>query len=296
MDKIIQLLEQTVPVFLYKNIKDISQNYLEMPSEHAEPLLIANVIMKFWSLKMFRYAENLILDKAIEDGYFKREQKKFIKIFNQEEEEEEENTKYNWVITNKDNIIINLIWEKFNMKNHFEQVSSHRNWVLRSYLALKDVLPHNNDNNLLEIINRHDLSKFAFRQAIGYTLKWVHNINRDPIWEAARILHIWNEPHHPQMWHLNQTQTRKRIKTWLNNNNNNNNNNNLNLDNEKHIFFPLIFLLESYIDMVAIEWKKSGRGDDILKKDLINIVDEKFMNRYTITDRNTLNNVIKSVM
>ena len=274
---IIYLLEQTVPTNLRKSIWKIYNN-----NKNTEIIaeIIAEVIIQFWSREMFSHVENLILDKAITENYFTECQLPLIKIFSEKEKE----TQNDWVIQSCDNDIINLVWNIFNMKQHFDQVKTHRHFINQSYHRLKEFCPVHIDENL--IIARHDLSKYSLRQAIGYTLKWVWK-REGPIWWAARDLHLQNEPHHPQMWW--SSNKKQKILHWLRGGffdsaiENSLKNHNFNSTD-----FPSVFLYESLIDMIAAEWeRKKGGRLDITTCDLLNL-DKSYFNRYNLTQRNEL--------
>lgn len=94
-------------------------------------------------------------------------------------------------ISMTENDLVNLIWEDFNVREHFSQMKSHRGWLMESFHRIGKYMPELPE----EVIERHDLSKFAFSQALGYTLMWVHGINHS-FWTRACNLHLHHEPHH----------------------------------------------------------------------------------------------------
>ncbi|XP_068200549.1 uncharacterized protein [Palaemon carinicauda] len=251
------------------------------------PVVIAEVIMQLWSRKMYRYVENLILTKAIAEEYLGHEQMPLVHVLDgnwEENEEEEEGRSMDWVIHDQNETIIQLVWETFNMKQHFDEVRSHRYWIRKTYDKLKNFLPE----LPLEIVDRHDLTKYAFSQAIGYTLKWVHGISH-PIWRAACKLHVYNEPHHKEMWseRFKSERKRQRMETWFGGGscshfsmgNCLNQAGVLSRDFERQ-GFPMPFLLESLVDMAAVEWeRKKGCREDISEAELVTF-EEKYLQRY----------------
>lgn len=267
----------------------------------AVPLAIARLVMELWSSRMRKHAENLILQKAIEEGYLEENLLKWVfALEHKEEEEEKEEAKPDkeWLIDNQDEAIIKLVWDVFNIKEHYSQVKSHRSWVLKSYYRLKEFLPALQE----EIMQRHDLSKYAFSQAIGYTLKWVHNTYHE-IWRKACDFHLFNEPHHPQAWSIRDftpEEKRKNLRRWLSGASNFHTGcpygldiDNLDLSTAD---FAEPFLLESYVDMVGVEWeRKKGQDENILTRKLA-YIDDKFLSRYTKKQHLVISNLIERII
>lgn len=259
------------------------------------PIAIARLIMELWSHKMRQHAEKLVLQKAVEEQYLKENLLKWVYVLETDEKKSEDD--WDWFIENQDDAIIELVWNRFNMKEHFHEVNNHRMWIQRSYDRLKDFFP----NLSSEIIERHDLSKFAFSQAIGYTLKWVHDIYHE-MWRTARDLHLHNEPHHPQAWSNLYTpeEKRRKLDLWLRDVCDFRKGcpygvdiTNLDLEPED-LAEP--FLLESFIDMVACEWeRKKGQRLDITTWELVNIED-KFLNRYSKKQHQIISSLIKKII
>ncbi|XP_064117779.1 uncharacterized protein LOC135223208 [Macrobrachium nipponense] len=269
------------------------------------PVAIAEVMMQLWSGKMYRYVENLILTKAIREGYFESGQRAFVHALDGdlEEQEEEKGRHPDWVIRNQDETIIRLVWEMFNMKQHFDEVRNHRHWIKKTYSRLKGFLPELSP----ETIDRHDLTKYAFSQAIGYTLKWVHGISH-PIWHAACTLHIYNEPHHKEMWSERDTtkQKRNKLETWLwagsplSQDCCHDGEGVLPVDcqgqqQQQKQQFPVSFLLESVVDMAAVEWeRKKGCREDITEAELVTL-EEKYLKSYDKDQYDIITNTIHSI-
>nr|BDT62754.1 MAG: hypothetical protein [Metapenaeus joyneri majanivirus] len=239
--------------------------------ERVMLLNIADLIMNIWSSNMKKYAEKVILEWALKLNYFNTSQYSWIHFLEQTHKNvmsaphttigKDNNDEYdNWVINDSDIIIIELVWNRFNMREHFEQTKSHRYWIKESYNRLKQFLPKLSQ----EIIDRHDISKFAFSQAVGYTLNWVHNIKYTKIYLTACNFHLYNEPHHPQFWgKKNMTEE---------------------------------YLQESLIDMIAVEWERKKKQDlDILLRDLA-YMDYKFLSRYTPKQKKMVYDLINSMI
>ncbi|XP_050736866.1 uncharacterized protein LOC127008631 [Eriocheir sinensis] len=280
-----------------RNSVDAQAKIKEKVEATAVPLAIARLVMELWSSRMRKHAENLILQKAIEEGYLEENLLKWVHALEHKEEEEEAKPDEEWLIDNQDEAIIKLVWDVFNIKEHYSQVKSHRSWVLKSYYRLKDFLPSLQE----EIMQRHDLSKYAFSQAIGYTLKWVHNTYHE-IWKEACDFHLFNEPHHPQAWSKKNTPEEKhnKLRRWLSGASNFHTGcpygldiANLDLSTED---FAEPFLLESYVDMVGVEWeRKKGQDENILTRELA-YIDDKFLSRYTKKQHLVISNLIERII
>ncbi|KAG7167980.1 uncharacterized protein LOC121867748 [Homarus americanus] len=258
----------------------------------AQPLAIARLVMELWSPRMRRHAENVILKRAVEERYLRDDHLKWVHAV-----EEEECGDSGWLVEDVDDLIVELIWNKFNLEKHFQQVAEHRKWVQRSYDRLKDFMP----SLPPKIVERHDLSKFAFSQAIGYTLKWTHNTHHD-IWSKACDLHLHSEPHHPKMWSTQYTPQEKHQKMtrWMRDVCDFHDGHpygmdvvNLDLESED---FPKPFLLESFVDMVGVEWeRKKGKNLDISTRELV-YMDDKFLARYTRRQHWTIKDLMDEII
>ncbi|CAG2230029.1 BIGH3 [Mytilus edulis] len=111
-------------------------------------------------------------------------------IWTEEEKLQAENDTKN---RNEESKYYKLLFIEFNIKGHYDQVDSHRNFVQKAYNRLKDFVP----NMLEDDAEKHDLSKYDFSQAIGYTVRWVHMIDNDA-WKKSLDDHYKREHHHPQ--------------------------------------------------------------------------------------------------
>ncbi|CAG2207936.1 unnamed protein product [Mytilus edulis] len=140
-----------------------------------------------------------------------------------------------------------LLFIEFNMKEHYSQVNSHRHFVLKAYNRLKDFVP----NMLKEDAENHDLSKYDFSQAIGYTARWVHMLDNDA-WKKSLDDHYKREPHHPQYFGSKRMETR--------------------------------YLEESLIDMVGSRWERNLKGDENAKTSDIVDFDPVYLKRYLKED------------
>ncbi|XP_063604608.1 uncharacterized protein LOC134780069 [Penaeus indicus] len=258
-------------------------------------LAIARLVMEVWSPKMKRHVEHLILQKAVQEKYLEERHLKWVNVLDGHESDsltEEES----WLIDNQDDTMVDLLWNIFNMKQHFQQTYGHRLWIQRSFDRLSSFMPELHP----EIIDRHDLSKFAFSQAVGYTIKWVHN-GWHSIWAVSCNLHLNNEPHHPDMWSNNLTPQEKhrRLELWTKDACDFHKGTpygiSLTAINLRSEELALPFLLESFIDMVAIEWeRKKGKNPNITNADLA-YVHERYLERYSIQQKQIIQKLIKTI-
>lgn len=136
-----------------------------------------------------------------------------------------------------------LFFIEYNMKEHFSQVESHKKFVLKAYNKLKDFVP----NMLKDDAENHDLSKYDFSQAVGYTARWVHMLDNEA-WQKSLNDHYKREPHHPQYFGSERMSRR--------------------------------FLEESLIDMVGSRWERNLKGDENASKaDLVDF-HPQYLGRY----------------
>lgn len=152
-----------------------------------------------------------------------------------------------------------LLFEKpFNMKEHINQTDSHKMFIKKAYNRLKDFVPNMTENDA-EI---HDLSKYSLAQCVGYTARWVHNIDNQT-WQIALKDHYKNESHHPQ-YHEPEKMSRATLE-------------------------------ESLIDMVASRWERNLNGDEAASNyDLVDF-DPKYLLRYKEEDRIEVDKLINAI-
>ncbi|XP_069104642.1 uncharacterized protein [Argopecten irradians] len=157
--------------------------------------------------------------------------------------------------------LYDLMFIRFQIQRHFEITNSHRAWVVKSFERLREFVP----NMTEEDANKHDLSKYDFVQAVGYTAKWVHDVAwGNSTWQAALQDHYRRESHHPQFFEKTQRMTRKDLE-------------------------------ESLVDMVACRWERDLNGDEgVSLFDLVNF-EEKFLKRYVKDDFDDVIALIKDI-
>lgn len=155
-----------------------------------------------------------------------------------------------------------LFLEEFGTNVHFQQTDSHRAFIHKAFDRLRSFVPSVTEEQILA----HDLSKYSFEQAVGYTAKWVHGVEwNDRAWQAALHHHYATEPHHPEHHYVTTCE------------------------------MPDSYLQESVLDMVASRWERQlGGRADVTNHDLVNF-DSKFLSRYSEGDFIRVESIIKSI-
>jgi len=153
-----------------------------------------------------------------------------------------------------------LLFEEFKIKEHFRITDSHKTWVEKAYCRLKDFVP----NMTEEDVKKHDLSKYNFIQSIGYTAKWIHNVDWNNIaWQKGLQDHYQKEAHHPE-FHKGKRMTLKDLE-------------------------------ESLIDMVACRWERQlGGREDVTNSEIVDF-DTNFLLRYVTEDKEEIEVIIKKI-
>lgn len=160
---------------------------------------------------------------------------------------------------NTDSKYYKLLFKKpFNMEMHYDQTDSHKGFVKKAYNRLKEFVPNMTD----EDVERHDRTKYHLTQAVGYTARWVHNIDNDT-WKEALKDHYKYESHHPQ-YH----------------------------DPEK---MSKATLEESLIDMVASRWERNlGGKEEATNFELVDF-NPVYLSRYQKDDKEEVEQLIKTI-
>nr|BDT62968.1 MAG: hypothetical protein [Trachysalambria curvirostris nimavirus] len=273
------LMELSVPEHLKEDVKlliDSLKNQMGPTNEKLYYVAIATLIMDVWSPLMKNHVEDLILRKAVEENYLEDRHLKWVKVF---DDEKDNNTNEDWIIQDQDDAMVQLVWGVFNMKEHFKYINTHRDFIKKAFDRVGKYMPELHH----DIIDRHDLSTFAFSQAIGYTLRRVHNI-RHYIWEMARTFHLNNEPHHLQMWSYTHTPREKRLKLkiWTKHCCESYQGGPYGLDVNKLKFnsqdMPIPYIYESYIDTLAWEWEWKRDVNETILDDTLKKKDDDIFN------------------
>ena len=152
-----------------------------------------------------------------------------------------------------------ILMVDFDVRAHFDQVDSHRAFVLKAWERLGAHLPAVSRAQAEE----HDLSKYNLAEAVGYTLRWVHG--RDgSAWLESLGHHYGCQPHHPQYFTLGGRMTTEGLQ-------------------------------ESVVDMVACRWERQLQGrPDATVAELMDIA-PGFLERYHPEDRKVVQQHIDSI-
>ncbi|XP_033761016.1 uncharacterized protein LOC117342850 [Pecten maximus] len=155
-----------------------------------------------------------------------------------------------------------LLFKEYNAEEHFRQVDSHKEWIIKAYERLKDYVP----NMTMEDARQHDQSKYDFVQVVGYTAKWVHNVDwNNETWQASLNDHYRRERHHPEFYPKGQRMPRK-------------------------------YLEESLIDMVASRWERQLKGNGKVSNSELVGFDCKYLLRYCEGDIENVQALINKII
>ena len=160
-----------------------------------------------------------------------------------------------------DSIYYTILFQKFDIKKHFEIVDSHREWVMKSYERLQKYVPH----MTVRDAKNHDLSKYSIEQSIGYTAKLVHGVEgSNNVWVESHMDHYQKETHHPEHFPGKSP-------------------------------MPKDALDESLVDMVACRWERDLDKDESLTNNKLVDFDPKYLLRYCDEDRGYIEDLIKQI-
>ena len=153
-------------------------------------------------------------------------------------------------------LLVNL----YEVDKHIKKTESHKDFIIRTYRRLNMYFPTVTESQ----VEKHDQSKYHFKQIIGYTKRFVHSCSQeDKIWLDALKDHYQKENHHPE--------------------------------HHKTENMPRNYLEESIIDMIACHWERELEGiSSVNNYELANIRKE-FLYRYTEDDRNEAEKLLKKI-
>ena len=243
------------------------ENYNDIPYLAT----IGNVITRGWSSSTKNRFQEAIIHLAIGEGLFDlpdeiitlggdtgRGKKEMMMMEEEEDEEEEQRRRpelekkisssesnrelvneYLWDVNNREYVngywdqqIVEFIWKRLGVREHFQQTLNHRKYISTFWKLLRERVKTSTSmsssppprHSLISaetlalgdlLVKVHDVRKYQLEQAIGYALKFVLNMDNNPVSDASIQNHLSTEPHHVEFW-----------KNDNNDNNNNNNNNN----------------------------------------------------------------------
>nr|BDT62831.1 MAG: hypothetical protein [Metapenaeus joyneri majanivirus] len=224
-------------------------------------IAIAKLVMEVWSQPMKKHIESLIHQKAIDEGFLNPIDLKYVTCLDY-------TTPYdnweNWNINNNNDEIVKLLWVIYDMRQHFKKVHKDRMLIMKFYdILYANKGPPLDDIYPRKIMMRYDLTKFSLEQAIGYTLKNVHDCSHR-FFDLAHKLHINNEPHHYQMWSFDHTayEKTKKMKMWCYNEIYTRGTVQVPDSCAVYPHMPIAFLLE-YLLSVVVNLSKSGEHDEM---------------------------------
>ena len=170
-------------------------------------------------------------------------------------------------INAKDDLDCYTFWNIFNVKENYEYILSHKEYVIKTYNRFKTVFP-----NVSEIaIIKHDDSKISFIEMIGYTDKYIWN-NDSHVFNIALNEHYKSNSHHPQYY--------------------------CNVDENKCIKqddMEIESLEESVIDMIARKWEKNVLMNKKTDSNELANINKLYLDRYTYDDRSRVISMLKLV-
>ena len=158
----------------------------------------------------------------------------------------------------------------FNIREHFVVTMSHKTFIMKVFNRFRQYFE---SVNLKEKqISKHDDSKLtSFLEIVGYTQRWIWNEKTD-IWKEAWKHHYTSNSHHPEYYVFSDEKGQK-----------------VQSDME---YFSLV---ESVVDMIACRWERTLSGWDDVSTDQLLDIEEHFLNRYTIGDRERVKKLLENL-
>lgn len=231
---------------------------------------IYELVLKKWSQTMVNRAQNMILDKAIDEGLLEPHQKKWVLVFPHVT---------NGSQNSNDEDIINLLWYKYNLREFFINLHRHRLYIKQTYHFLRDYLPIYLP---YEILDRHDLTKMCFNQAMDFTKHYIHGDHMN----NGRRFHKSHEPHHPQFF--NRFYNKDTLQLWIDAGS-------CRIDVGNDSEMHMIFLVESFVDIIARKWEKHDDRYYPIPPSFRMLVQFLNLDRYSYTQKNELLDIISYI-
>ena len=156
-----------------------------------------------------------------------------------------------------------ILMDDYKMSEHYAQTDSHRQFIVRSFDRLEGSL----SAVTRAAAERHDLTKYALVEAVGYTQRWIHQRQSDH-WLKALNHHYGVHHHHPQFFTMAKTGLGRMSSAGLQ---------------------------ESLVDMVACRWERQLGGRlDVTNEELMDIA-PGFLDRYQVEDRVAVQKMIAEI-
>jgi hypothetical protein len=171
---------------------------------------------------------------------------------------------------------------RLNVLNHLDMVTSHGQWIKLTFDFLQKI-GIQFSNNMLELILKHDRSKYEHNEVLGYAImfgdgkgfKALDTLTDDEKneWQMALNHHYEFNPHHPEFFYTKLSDGK--------------------LDKNKHMLYynedsvnGADYLDESLIDMLACVGERKMGNDETFSLSKWLDIDVSYLNRYSSVDRN----------
>ena len=197
------------------------RNLCDMLAEKQEQATVGDLICHGWGDATIEKFQKAIIKKSIDEGVFAiplelLEEDFFAKTITLSKDEE---------------MIVDYMWNKYNIKAHFDQTKTHKEYVSNMWQRLRQVIRFLGLKALLDedfeltdeylelvdlLIKIHDSTKYKLRYVFGYTRRFVHDKRFTDIGEAAIKGHLCEEPHHTNFWEVvNFSTDLEMVKRWV---------------------------------------------------------------------------------
>lgn len=166
-----------------------------------------------------------------------------------------------------------------NVLGHLAIVTSHRKWN-RKALEFLELIGYDAAEQLREPVHGHDLSKYTYREVLGYSIVFGEKGNcklgkltadGDEEWKYALENHYATNPHHPEYYYPVDASGTSRDKSVSI----------LQLDKEN----GRLFLKESLVDMLACRGERSLDCKEVFDVKSWLAIDDHYYNRYGTEDK-----------
>ncbi|XP_052785741.1 uncharacterized protein LOC128221243 [Mya arenaria] len=162
---------------------------------------------------------------------------------------------------------------------HFRIVATHRIWLRKVYKLCLEIgiqFPENVES----LVNKHDFSKYTHKEVLGYAIMFQDGnldfreltLDDEKVeWKNTLYNHYAHNPHHPEYFYPEDTQTGVREKTKPIRE----------LDSED----GLCYLLESILDMLASRGERFLKDDPVISLQKLFEMPRRYLQRYHESDQ-----------
>lgn len=157
--------------------------------------------------------------------------------------------------------------------DHFNTVTTHRQWVVRSFQVLRaSGVKFSDTKKMATLTEIHDLSKYTPDEVLGYTLKFCNGNGSQELddpdeiqeWEMSLKSHFASNPHHPQYFRRDTEKGQVDVMYQQN---------------------GRTFLEEGTLDMLACRGERDMKYDEEFSLSKWLSIPSKFLGRYSDADR-----------